>query len=262
MPKIEKHPNGSFCWMELHTTDQNAAKQFYGSLFGWEAADFPMGPGEVYTIFKLKGEDSSAACALRKDLLDRGVPPHWMLYIAADDVDATTKRVAELGGTVMAGPFDVGENGRMSVNQDPTGAHFCLWTGKQTKGIGIAGENGAFCWADINTKNRDGAVKFYSDLLGWSFVAGENKDHSGYLHIMNGAQMIGGTPPPEMLPEQMPPHWMVYYMVADCDASTAKVQSLGGTVHVPPMDIEGAGRMSIVQDAQGAGFALFKSSMM
>jgi len=261
MPNIEKHPNGSFCWMELHTTDQNAAKQFYSSLFGWDAADFPMGPGDVYTIFHLKGRDSSAACTLRPDLRQHGVPPHWMLYIATDDVEAATKRVAELGGKVLAGPFDVAENGRMSVNQDSTGGHFCLWQANKNPGIGIANEHGAFCWADINTLDREGATKFYSGLLGWSFVAGEGKDASGYLHIMNGDQMIGGTPPVEMLPPGMPSHWMIYYQVDDCDAATEKVQSLGGGVFKAPMDIEGAGRFSIVTDPQGAVFALFKSTM-
>jgi predicted enzyme related to lactoylglutathione lyase len=261
MPNIDKHPDGSFCWMELHTTDQNAAKQFYSSLFGWEAADFPMGPDEVYTIFRLNERDCSAACTLRKDLREHGVPPHWALYISVDNVDESTNRVKELGGTVMAGPFDVASNGRMSVNQDSTGAHFCLWQANQTPGIGIVGEKNTFCWADVNTRDRESAMKFYSGLLGWKFVPGENKDASGYLHILNGEQMIGGAPPSEMFPPSMPAHWMIYYLVEDCDAATAKVESLGGGVFKPPMDIEGAGRFSIVTDPQGAVFALFKSTM-
>ena len=52
MTNIDKHPAGSFCWIELHTTDQTAAKSFYGSLFGWEAHDNPMGPNDFYTEFK------------------------------------------------------------------------------------------------------------------------------------------------------------------------------------------------------------------
>src|ERR1700687_6116483 len=98
MPVIEKHPNGSFCWMELSTTDQTAGKQFYASLFGWDPVDFPMGPEGVYTIFRLQGRDAAAACTLSKDLQDHGVPPHWMPYISTDDVDESTKRVTEFGG--------------------------------------------------------------------------------------------------------------------------------------------------------------------
>jgi predicted enzyme related to lactoylglutathione lyase len=247
--------------MELHTTDQNAAKQFYQGLFGWKSSDFPMGPNETYTIFSLKGSDCSAACTLRKDMIDHGVPPHWALYIAADNVDESTRRAAELGGKIVAGPFDVGESGRMSIIQDPTGAHFCLWQGKQTPGIGIAGEDNSFCWADINTHDRAAAKKFYSALLGWTFSPGEGKEDSTYLHIQNGNQMIGGMPPAEVLPPNVPAHWMVYYQADDCAAQTAKAQSLGASVCMKPTAIDGAGWFSIIVDPQGAVFALFTSTM-
>src|SRR6267378_2046605 len=65
MTHIDKHSPGSFCWIELATTDQNAAKDFYSSLFGWTADDSPIGPSEFYTIFKLDGRDAAAACTLR-----------------------------------------------------------------------------------------------------------------------------------------------------------------------------------------------------
>jgi predicted enzyme related to lactoylglutathione lyase len=261
MALIEKTSPGSFCWMELHAADQDAAKQFYSSLFGWDVMDFPMGPAGTYTIFTLKGKDCSAACTLMPQEKEHGVPPHWMLYIATDNVDESSKRVTELGGTVIAGPFDVMDKGRMSIIQDPTGAMFCLWQPKASEGIGIAGENGAFCWADHNSKDRETAKKFYGGLFGWTISAGQGKDEAGYLHIENGKQMIGGMTPPEMLPAGVPPHWLIYYMVADCDASTNKASSLGAKVIVGPMTIEGAGRMTILADPQSAVFAVFQSMM-
>jgi hypothetical protein len=220
-----------------------------------------MGPDEVYTIFRLQDKDCSAACTLRKDLIDHGVPPHWMLYIATDNVEESTRLAGELGAKVLNGPFDVGGSGRMSVIQDPTGAHFCLWQGKETPGIGIAGENNTFCWADLNTRDRTGAKKFYSALLGWDFQPGPDKDDSTYLHIQNGPQMIGGMPPSEHLPPEAPPHWLLYYLTDDCAATTAKATGLGASLCVPPMEIEGAGSMSILNDPQGAGFALFQMKM-
>jgi len=60
MPHIDKHKPGSFGWLELGTTDQSGAKQFYGSLLGWEFQDYPMGPNSVYTMFKLEGRDVGA----------------------------------------------------------------------------------------------------------------------------------------------------------------------------------------------------------
>jgi predicted enzyme related to lactoylglutathione lyase len=259
MPLIDKASNGSFCWMELHTSDQKAGKQFYESLFGWSSMDFPMGPAGDYTIFMSNGKDSSAACTLGPQ--EQGVPPHWMLYIATDNVDQSTTRAAELGGTVFAGPFDVMDKGRMSVIQDPTGAMFCLWTSNTSQGIGIAGEPGTFCWADQNSHDRAAAQKFYGGLLGWTFSAGQGKDPAGYLHIENHGQPIGGLPPSEMVPADAPSHWLIYYLVTNCDASTDKAKILGGQVLMGPMTIEGAGRMSVLKDPQGAVFAIFQSMM-
>ena len=261
MAFIEKHPKGSFCWMELHTSDQNAAKQFYGSLFGWEAVDYPMGPEGEYTIFRLKGKDASAACTIAKQQAEQGVPPHWAIYIATDNVDESTKAVPGLGGKVVAGPFDVGPFGRMSIVQDPGGAFFNLWQATGNPGIGIAGEEGAFCWADLLTRNRASAKKFYSGLFGWTLSAGEGKPESGYWHITNGDQMIGGMPPEEVMQPGVHTHWSIYYLVTNCEAATEKATSLGAQVYVPPMTIEGAGVMSVVSDPQDAVFALFQSTM-
>src|ERR1700757_4149132 len=102
---------GSFCWMELGTTDQSAAKKFYTDLFGWTVEDFPMGPSEFYSMFRLDGKDAAAGYTLRKDQRDMGVPPHWMLYIAAADVDASARRAGDLGGNVLMPPFNVMDAG-------------------------------------------------------------------------------------------------------------------------------------------------------
>ena len=55
-----EHAPGSFCWIELATTDGPGAKKFYGEIFGWEAQDNPMGPDMVYTMLKLNGKDVGA----------------------------------------------------------------------------------------------------------------------------------------------------------------------------------------------------------
>ena len=47
---------GTFCWIELATTDSEAAKKFYTQLFGWDFTDNPMGPGMVYTMLRQNGK--------------------------------------------------------------------------------------------------------------------------------------------------------------------------------------------------------------
>src|SRR4051794_6027766 len=101
MPHITPKP-GSFCWIELATTDQKAAKDFYTSLFGWGVEDSPMGPEEYYSIFKLQGRDTAAACTLRKD---QGNQPYWGIYMAVENADASAKKAEQLGGEILAPPF-------------------------------------------------------------------------------------------------------------------------------------------------------------
>ena len=155
MTNIDKHPAGSFCWIELATTDQTAAKKFYGAIFGWTPNDMPMGPNEFYTIFRLDGRDAAAGYTLRADQVAQHVPPHWMLYIQVDNVDASAAKVPQLGGKIIVAPFDVMDAGRMAVIQDPTGAYFCLWQPNRNTGIGIASVHGTLCWADLSTPDAE-----------------------------------------------------------------------------------------------------------
>jgi predicted enzyme related to lactoylglutathione lyase len=259
MTNIDKHPAGSFCWIELHTSDQNAAKKFYGSLFGWTPQDMPMGPNDFYTIFKLQGRDAAAGCSLRPDETSMGVSPHWLIYIAVDDVDAAAPKAEKLGGKILAPPFDVMDAGRMAVVQDPTGAVFCLWRANKNAGIGIAQVHGTLCWADLSTPDPQRGSEFYSGLFGWH-IAADPKDPSGYLHIKNGEQFIGGVPPTLHRQVGVPAHWMAYFQVDDVDATASKAKELGANLYLPPTTMEGVGRMSVIADPQGAVFSIFKSA--
>jgi predicted enzyme related to lactoylglutathione lyase len=259
MTNIEKHRPGSFCWIELATTDQAAAKKFYGELFGWATHDMPMGPDAAYTLFQLQGKDAAAGYTLRPDQSAQGVPPHWMIYVTVENADATAKRVAELGGKVVAPAFDVGTLGRMAVIQDPTGVVFSVWQPKEGNGIGIKDVDGTLCWADLSTPYRDRAGKFYSELFGWEMVA-DKDENSGYLHIKNGEDFIGGMLPPEHLNPNAPPHWLAYFQVSDCEASAAKAKQLGAALYLEPMFLENVGTMSVVADPQRAVFAIFQTA--
>ena len=257
MSTIEKHTPGSFCWIELGTTDQAAAKKFYGSLLGWDVREFPMGPNETYTIFQVAGRDAAAGYTMRPEERAQGIPPNWLPYIAVESADAKAEQAKSAGGSLLHEPFDVGEMGRMAVITDPTGAVFAIWQAKASKGIGVADENGALCWADLNTPDPQRASKFYSELFGWKFELSE-KDSSGYLHIKNGETYIGGIPPCRPESDKIPAHWMAYFQVANCDASVAQATQQGARSFMPPMTLEGVGKFGILADPQGAVFAIFQ----
>jgi hypothetical protein len=256
MASIETHAPGSFCWIELATTDQAAAKNFYTSLFDWTVNDFPMGPGQSYSMFFLEGRNAGAAYTIDPQQM-KGVPPNWLLYVAVDNADESAAKATAAGGKIVAGPFDVMEFGRMAVIADPTGAHFAIWQPKTHKGFGVAGVPGTLCWADLSTADPAAAKPFYEAVFGWQIAPGEH-DSSGYLHIKNGEQFIGGIPPAQHRNPNAPPHWLGYFLVTDADASTAKAKELGAQVYFGPMTMENVGRWSVIADPQGAISALFQ----
>ncbi|HLK22126.1 MAG TPA: VOC family protein [Bryobacteraceae bacterium] len=258
MPLVDKHTPGDFCWIELATSDQNGAKRFYSSLFGWEANDMPMGPDAFYTIFRLQGKDCAAGYTI--GVHEQGMPPHWNLYISVENADAAANQAASLGAKVIAAAFDVMDAGRMAVLEDPTGAVFIVWQPNRNAGIGIVNEPGAFCWADLSTPDPARAQKFYEALFGWEIAPGEGKGANDYLHIKNAGRFIGGIQPSHMRNPHAPPHWLIYLNVAGVDASAAKAKQLGARFYVDPMNIEDVGRLAIMADPQGAVSAIFKES--
>lgn len=252
---------GSFCWFELATSDQTAAKKFYSSIFDWNIEDSPMGPGEFYSMCKIDGKDAAAVYTMRPEQRSQGVPPNWMLYVMVKSADEAAARAKQLGAAVLAPPFDVMDAGRMSVIQEPTGAVFALWQPK-THGGALAAGRGSVVWADLNTSDPGRAGKFYGDLFGWKLVGDKSMrpvKPGEYTHIVNGTDFIGGIPPAGSAGPGVPSHWLIYFDVADCKATTAKVTSLGGRALMAPMTMEGVRTFSVLADPQGAAFAIVQS---
>jgi len=257
MPNFDSHPAGSFVWFELATTDSSAAKNFYTTLLGWEPQDAPMGPDMVYTLFRLNGRDAAGGYTMKAEDRALGVPPNWLVYISVDNADAAVASAIEHGGSALSPAFDVPNVGRMAVIRDPDGAVFAVFQPGSHKGVGIYGEPNAFCWADLQTPGRERAAQFYGALFGWKFLPGKDKDASGYLHIVNGEQYIGGLPPARALPPGVPAHWLPYLQCNDCAAQTAKAGELGAHILVPTMTVEGQLTYSVLADPQGAVLAFF-----
>jgi predicted enzyme related to lactoylglutathione lyase len=256
MAEVTSHPPGAFCWIELATTDQKAAKDFYAKLFDWTFTDNDMGPGMTYTIFQLKGRDAAACYTLDAAKMP-GVPPHWMIYVATADADASVRRAGELGGKVAAPAFDVMDFGRMAVLADPAGGNFCVWQAKANTGIGVQDEPGAFCWGQLNTNETSKSEAFYTALFGWKAKTGTGGGMT-YTEWTLGGKPIGGMmAPPDGA--RVPAHWLPYFAVADCDAAAARAVSLGARTYVPPTSIEGTGRFAVLADPQGAAFAIYRA---
>jgi predicted enzyme related to lactoylglutathione lyase len=251
------HAPGTFSWVDLSTTDQPAAKAFYGALLGWEALDLPIDENTVYSMQLVRGHAVAAISPQPQAQTEAGVPPLWNSYVTVESADEAAARAAELGGTVHAGPFDVMEAGRMAVIQDPQGAFFMVWQPGQNIGAGLVNEPGALCWNDLSTPDMDGAQAFYGALFGWTFTPMEGGDQP-YVVISNKERANGGIRPLD--PPGMPPNWAVYFAVEDLDASLARAEELGGAKLMGPIDI-GIARFGVVADPQGAVFLLYAGQL-
>jgi predicted enzyme related to lactoylglutathione lyase len=259
--EFSSHAPGTFSWAELSTTDRTAGIAFYRALFGWEPDDRPTGPGpdDVYSMLLLRGNEVGAAASQQPDERQMGVPPHWNLYVTVTNADDTAKRATDLGGTLLAPPFDVMDAGRMAVLQDPTGAVFLIWQPKQHIGAKILFEPGALCWSELTTKDPKKAEAFYTALFGWVAKHSAPGAPMEYTEFSVGGQpSIGMMAMPPGMPPHVPSYWMPYFQVTDCDGSTAKAKGLGADLMVGSQDIPNTGRFAILKDPQGAVFAVFE----
>ena len=123
--------NGSFCWNELSTTDDQAAIKFYTELLGWEikksdaaACEGSDAPPMVYNEIVVDGRHVGGIFKMGAEFGQ--APSHWMAYVAVDDVDEKARKVGELGGKVCVPPTDIPNVGRFCVINDPTGAKLSL----------------------------------------------------------------------------------------------------------------------------------------
>jgi predicted enzyme related to lactoylglutathione lyase len=257
MGKRERYEPGTFCWVDLATTDPAGAKAFYGELFGWEAEDVPAGEAGTYTMLRLDGDEVCALYEMETERRDMGIPPHWFSYVSVDDADAIASRARELGGTVHGEAFDVDGDGRIAVVQDPTGAMLGAWQPRAHIGARRVNDPGCFTWNELQTRDPETAADFYARLFGWESEPIKQNGSLVYVTIKNAGFRNGGMMPMTEQHGDAPSYWLTYFTVPSCDAAIEKVRGLGGEVLAGPMNI-GAGRIAVVSDPQGAAFALFE----
>ena len=251
------NPNtGRFIWHELMTTDTTAATKFYGGLFGWTVKEMN-GPMGTYRMF-MQGEMPIGGAMASPP----GVPSNWLVYMGVEDVDASAKKIAEVGGKIMVPPTTVPDMLRFACGADGQGAAFGIM-----KGMGPGSDKppydgpsrpGTFTWDELHTKDLEAAKKFYAAVFGWT-GKGSAGGAMDYWHWQSNGKDIGGMMS-LMGGPGVPPHWLAYIAVSDVDAMTKKVETLGGKVVMPAMEIEKVGKFSVVKDPTGGVFSLFRSA--
>jgi uncharacterized protein len=277
MPERDGYIPGVPCWIDTSQPDPEAALPFYSGLFGWEFEDvMPPDAEGKYFMGRLRGGDVAGVGSL-----PQGAPPMamWNTYVWVESADETASKVADAGGTALMEPFDVMDSGRMAVFADPEGAMFCVWEAKGSKGAQIVNEDGTLNFNGLNTRDVDGAKRFYGSVFGWQTLpldgGAEMWTLPGYGdHLEEGDPDLrkrmaeAGAPTgfedvvasinpiPDDQPD-VPAHWNVTFAVDDADATAEKATELGGKVVVPPFDAPWV-RMTVITDPQGATFIASK----
>ena len=268
----ETYPAGVPCWVDTVHDDPAAAAAFYREVFGWDMQDaLPPDAGAHYFMARFDGR-LVAAVGSRPDALPAGAA--WNTYIAVYDADAAAARAEELGGSVVMGPMDVGEAGRMAAIADPEDALFFVWQAGTTHGAELVNAPGSWNFSGVNARDPEAAATFYGALFGWEAGPADPDSGARLVHLPGYGDHLEQRDPgmtkrmaelgaPErfedavgwILPvaDGLAPHWDVTFAVADADATAARAVSSGGRIVMPPTDMPWV-RTTVISDPEGAGF--------
>ena len=160
---------------------------------------------------------------------------------------------------MVAPPFDVGDQGKMAVFQDPSGAFISAWQGSRMGGFQTDAPN-SFGWAELNARGIEKAIPFYTSVFGWTTRTSEmGEGQPPYTEfLLDGESVAGAWEMSSMVPASVPSYWQVYFAVDDVDGAFKKAIDAGARELQPPQDFPG-GRFAIVSDPQGASLGLLKT---
>lgn len=254
-PGLDTHAR--FCWTELGTTDKEKAEKFYSRLLGWDSTPPPLrtksGQLIEYSLLCLDTRYVGGLYPLFRTQKKQGARPQWLSYVQVEDAASTAKAAQQLGASVLAGPLDVFDLGRLTILRDPQGASFGAWQPLRLDGgFQTRDEPGFATWCEHMSDDPELAIRFYGALFGWSRPSSGPGGERVLLEV-------GGMPVAGFAVHAQPrssSQWLTFFRVADCDASCQKVVSLQGAVISQPSGTPASGRSAVVSDPQGAAFGL------
>ena len=261
MTRPATYPPGVPCFVDSLTDDLEAARRFYGGVFGWQFAGpgpMPGGPWCEYWLARVDGADV-AGLGTRPD---PSVPIAWSTHVAVTSAEKAADRAREAGGAVVAEPFDVPPAGRMAVIVDPAGASLCLWEPGTRAGAGLVNAPSAWAMSLLTTPEPDEAIDFYASVFGWRAEAFAEAGPGVWLMRLPG--YVGGDPG-QPIPRDVvaamarvadaPAGWSVDFWIADADRAAVVAPGLGGQVLQEPFDMP-MFRRTVLAAPDGAAFSV------
>jgi predicted enzyme related to lactoylglutathione lyase len=260
MGKRESYEPGTFCSVDLATTDADGAKRFYGGLFGWEGEDVHPAEGMTYTMLRLGGD--AVGGLFEREGLEEAGGPHWINYVSVQSADDTARRASDLGGETVEEPFDILDVGRMTAVKDPTGSGVAVWQARTYAGAERVNEPGFLTWNELATNDTSAALGFYEGLFGWSSEEMDTGGGPEYTVIKVGERSNGGLRRLSPAEEQagVQPHWVPYFAVESLDEAIERCGELRGAKLAGPIEMP-TGRIAALRDPQGAMFSIWEGEL-
>jgi uncharacterized protein len=239
-----------FVWYELITPDIDAALSFYGSVLGWESADFP-NSAERYVIVSAKGKPVGGVMAPKGDM-----PTGWIGYVGTPDIDHAVASIRDGGGTVHFGPFEIPTVGRIAGFTDPQGAGLALFQGNSEQCSETINQMlpGHGNWHELHTTDPAAAFAFYAGQFGWTKGEAMDMGPMGTYQIFKADDAQIGGMMKGMGPQ--PPSWLYYFGVENVPSAIGRITDGGGTVLHGPSEVPGGALIVQAKDPHGAMFAV------
>ncbi len=238
-PTDEHHP-GKFVWNDLLTDNVDAAKDFYGQLFGWTFEQ----SGE-YTVIKSNGINIGGMVQVKGDSEHASVA-RWLCELSVTDVDKAVAMLSEKGGLIHEGPLEYLNRGRGAFVSDPQGAQLFLLYATGGDPDDEEPAIGSWLWHELWSNKVSDSLAFYQELVGYDFT-GEMTD---YLILTKDGQWRAGIRYVENNELEM--RWVPVVRVADTDDVAERAKQLGGKVLVEPRPTESGGSVALLSDPSDA----------
>jgi predicted enzyme related to lactoylglutathione lyase len=258
MAKKTDHIPGAPCWVDLTTSDQARARDFYTAVFGWTAEE----PNDEFGGYLNFQKDGVRVAGCMSRMPGQPGPDVWSVHLSTPDARATLETAKQNGGQVVVEAMAVADLGTMSVLADPAGGVTGAWQPGTHPGFGRIYEDGAPTWFELHTHAYEQVVDFYTRTFGWATEPQPQADTPGFRYtlVKDGVTPIAGVmDDSSFTPADTPTHWVVYFGTHDCDATAAAIKAAGGTVVREPEDTP-YGRLASATDPTGASFNLMQAN--
>jgi uncharacterized protein len=245
---------GKFVWADLVTDDVDAARKFYGGLFGWTFQDLG-----GYTI---AANDDRPLCGMfeRSRPTNGNARPRWFGFISVPSVAKAERAVKAAGGKVVAERRKMPQRGEQAVCMDPEGALFGVIKSSAGDPEDFLPDPGDWVWIEHLSRDGHKAADFYHDVAGYEVLENTETDMPGDYVLAQGGYARAAVRTIPASEDKVRPAWLLFVRVKNIGESVAKAKELGGRVLVEPSPDRFDGKVAIVADPTGAAIGLLEWS--